>query len=234
MHAPERKDVMVEKRISVTFDQFSAEATGYDDPAAAMDVIINKLRQAISAGQLPQNDDLAKAEAQQGIQVAAKGGKSIRISAEKAAFLLSEAKKRGAKISAPGNPALDGKSPDDVSLKSLITGEDAAPAAIPEPTGALLDTTMPDGGFYDFADELQPRDLSETIEAAAAYLTYIEARTSFSRPDIMNKLRGRLSLAFDQDKAVEAFSKLLIEDHIRHVGEGRYRVTEKLTFLPED
>lgn len=52
---------MVEKRISVTFDQFSAEATGYDDPAAAMDVIINKLRQAISAGQLPQNDDLAKA-----------------------------------------------------------------------------------------------------------------------------------------------------------------------------
>ena len=63
MHAPERKDVMVKKRISVTFDQFSAEATGYDDPTAAMDVIINKLRQAISAGQLPQNDDLAKAEA---------------------------------------------------------------------------------------------------------------------------------------------------------------------------
>ncbi|HAR51503.1 MAG TPA: hypothetical protein DCS45_06435, partial [Roseovarius nubinhibens] len=54
-----------------------------------------------------------------------------------------------------------------------------------------LDGPVPstDGGFADYAEKVGADNLTELLEAAAAYISDVEGREQFSRPMLMHKLR---------------------------------------------
>ncbi len=67
-----------------------------------------------------------------------------------------------------------------------------------ETVGTTDTTTGDDAGFAEFAESQGAHTLPELLEAAAAYMSFVEGRDQFSRPQLMTKLlpgRGRSQFA---------------------------------------
>ncbi|MBK0328367.1 hypothetical protein I5535_13835 [Rhodobacteraceae bacterium F11138] len=90
-----------------------------------------------------------------------------------------------------------------------------------------------DENFADFAAQMGASGLPELLEAAAAYLSFVEGRAQFSRPQLMNKVRQIDSSGFNREDGLRSFGLLLREGKIEKTGGGRFAAAEEIGFRPD-
>ena len=98
----------------------------------------------------------------------------------------------------------------------------------------LLDTPA-DGqseAFASYAKQMGAKDLPQLLEAAAAYLSFVEGREEFSRPQLMNKVRQLPSIEFNREDGLRSFGMLLREGKICKNGGGRFTASVDIGFRP--
>ncbi|MDX2483696.1 MAG: chemotaxis protein CheA [Pseudodonghicola sp.] len=101
----------------------------------------------------------------------------------------------------------------------------AAPVEQPIATGI-------DDGFAAFADEMGVQDLPELLEAAAAYMQFVEGRDQFTRPQLIHKAREVAEDEFSREDGLRAFGVLLRQGKIVKTENGRFVASHDIGFQP--
>lgn len=89
------------------------------------------------------------------------------------------------------------------------------------------------GGFEKYAADMGATELRELLEAAASYLSFVEGREQFSRPQLMNKVRQVQHNEFNREDGLRSFGQLLREGKIEKTGGGRFTATHDIGFRPD-
>ncbi|NOD45836.1 MULTISPECIES: hypothetical protein [unclassified Ruegeria] len=112
-----------------------------------------------------------------------------------------------------------------------------------EPTGPVMprrvtsdleDTGSEESGFAQFAQDQGAQSLPDLLEAAAAYLSFIEGQEQFSRPQLMNKVRSLKQDEFNREESLRSFGQLLRDGKIEKAGGGRFAASNLIGFRPDD
>ncbi|MDA7425353.1 hypothetical protein [Thalassococcus lentus] len=101
---------------------------------------------------------------------------------------------------------------------------EAAPAAV--------EAAAASGGFSDYAEGVGARELPELLEAAAAYMSFVEGRDQFSRPQLMTILRQAEGAESSREDRLRSFGQLLREGKIEKTSGGRYTASDRISFKP--
>ncbi|AXI47401.1 hypothetical protein C1J03_16120 [Sulfitobacter sp. SK012] len=111
---------------------------------------------------------------------------------------------------------------------------DAGPVR-PRRVAAMTETStvVDDGSFADFASEMGATKLPDLLEAAAAYMSFVEGRPQFSRPQLMTKVRQVEREDFSREDGLRSFGKLLRDGKIEKIKGGRFKVSEQIGFKPD-
>ena len=115
----------------------------------------------------------------------------------------------------------------------------------PAPTGpvrprrvaSVLDTPESDSSdsFAEFAAEMGATKLPDLLEAAAAYMSFVEGREQFSRPQLMIKVRqAGPQDGFSREDTLRSFGKLLRDGKIEKRKGGRFVAAEDIGFRPDE
>ncbi len=88
-------------------------------------------------------------------------------------------------------------------------------------------------GFAEFASEMKAEALPDLLEAAAAYLVFVEGRAQFSRPQLMNKVRQVDAIGFNREDSLRSFGLLLRDGKIEKTGGGRFTASGEIGFRPD-
>lgn len=91
-----------------------------------------------------------------------------------------------------------------------------------------------EGSFAEFAEEVGAVDLPDLLEAAAAYMSFVEGREQFSRPQLMTKVRSVTEDDFSREDGLRSFGQLLREGKIEKTKGGRFTVSEQISFKPDE
>nr|WP_244918449.1 chemotaxis protein CheA [Phaeobacter gallaeciensis] len=144
--------------------------------------------------------------------------------------------------SADQRPAKPASRPAPLKLvqEQRIDDSSAAPAAPVRPrrvSAAILAEETPassatEGGFAAYAEETGAVELGELLEAAAAYMSFVEGRDHFSRPQLMNKVRGVDGTEFNREDGLRSFGQLLREGKIERADNGRFTASGQIGFQP--
>ncbi|SLN68271.1 hypothetical protein ROJ8625_03535 [Roseivivax jejudonensis] len=87
--------------------------------------------------------------------------------------------------------------------------------------------------FSDYAASVGARDLPELLEAAAAYMSFVEDRPQFSRPQLMTKLREAEAAESSREDRLRSFGQLLREGKIAKLEGGRFTASDRIGFRPK-
>lgn len=90
-----------------------------------------------------------------------------------------------------------------------------------------------DSGFATYAEIVGATDLSELLEAAAAYMSFVERREQFSRPQLMTKVRQAELTESSREDRLRTFGQLLREGKIEKTRGGRFTASERISFKPD-
>nr|WP_106606478.1 hypothetical protein [Shimia abyssi] len=90
------------------------------------------------------------------------------------------------------------------------------------------------GGFHDYAHSVGATRLPEVLEAAAAYLTFVEGHDRFSRPMLMRMARDANEEEFSREIGLRSFGQLLREQKIEKIAGGRFTASPNINFKPDD
>ncbi|NDV98684.1 hypothetical protein [Salipiger sp. PrR002] len=88
------------------------------------------------------------------------------------------------------------------------------------------------GDFASYAESVGAHDLPDLLEAAASYLSYIEGRAQFSRPQLMTKVRQVDGEDSSREDRLRSFGQLLRDGKIEKTGGGRFTVSDRISFKP--
>lgn len=88
--------------------------------------------------------------------------------------------------------------------------------------------------FTEYAQSVGASGLSELLEAAAAYTSFVEKRESFSRPQIIRKIREMHGDEFSREDSLRSFGALLRQGRITKLRGGQFQVTEDTRFRPSE
>lgn len=94
-------------------------------------------------------------------------------------------------------------------------------------------TVGDDRGFAEFAEKAGAHTLPELLEAAAAYMSFVEGRDQFSRPQLMTKLHQTEGAASSREERLRSFGQLLREGKIEKTGGGRFTASDSIGFKPD-
>ncbi len=109
----------------------------------------------------------------------------------------------------------------------------AAPVS-PRRVQSKLEAIDEEGGFAQFAQDQGAQSLPDLLEAAAAYLSFIEGQEQFSRPQLMNKVRSLKQDDFNREESLRSFGQLLRDGKIEKAGGGRFAASNQIGFRPDD
>jgi hypothetical protein len=101
-------------------------------------------------------------------------------------------------------------------------------------TANLSGATGADSAFADFADRVGATELPDLLEAAAAYLSFVEGQEKFSRPQLMNKVRLVKQDDYNREDGLRSFGQLLRDGKIEKRGGGRFAASGGIGFRPDD
>ncbi len=89
-------------------------------------------------------------------------------------------------------------------------------------------------GFREFAAKQGAVDTIDLIEAAAAYLYYVESEDDFSRPQVMKKVQAATGQEISREDGLRAFGRLLRLAKIVKLSNGRFRISDSSDYRPDD
>jgi hypothetical protein len=89
------------------------------------------------------------------------------------------------------------------------------------------------GTFCEFATEMGAVKLPDLLEAAAAYLSFVEGHEEFSRPQLMTKVRQVETEDFTREDSLRSFGQLLREGKIEKLSGGRFQASDQIGFKPD-
>ena len=140
----------------------------------------------------------------------------------------------GARTPRPGE---GGPAPLKLVAEQRIDTEDSTAADPVRPRRVeTVDENPSDEGesFASFADEMGATTLPQQLEAAAAYMSFVEGREQFSRPQLMAKVRQVSAQdEFSREDGLRHFGQLLRSGKIEKVKGGRFTVSEDIGFRPD-
>lgn len=87
--------------------------------------------------------------------------------------------------------------------------------------------------FAEFAEDMGAHELPDLLEAAAAYLAFVEERDQFSRPQLMTKVRQVIGTEFSREDGLRSFGQLLRAGKIEKIKGGRFAVSGDIGFRPD-
>ncbi|SFE47451.1 midas domain-containing protein [Roseivivax sediminis] len=148
----------------------------------------------------------------------------------------------------PARPAATRPAPLKLVAEQRVDTESAPAGASEErPAGAVRPRRIrrsaieeaapapaaPGQSFADYADSVGARALPDLLEAAAAYMSYVEERPQFSRPQLMTKLREVEPAESSREDRLRSFGQLLREGKIAKLEGGRFTASDRIGFKPE-
>ncbi|MEX0350184.1 MAG: hypothetical protein AB3N15_12245 [Paracoccaceae bacterium] len=101
-------------------------------------------------------------------------------------------------------------------------------------SAAIEETDSENGGFADYAAENGAVSLPDLLEAAAAYMSFVEGREQFSRPQLMNKVRQLDNQEFNREDGLRSFGQLLRDGKIEKTSGGRFTASGEIGFRPDN
>ena len=112
---------------------------------------------------------------------------------------------------------------------------DAEPVAPrrPEDGGASETEVEYDQGFAEFAKQMGADELSDLLEAAAAYSAFVEGQKEFSRPQLMRRVAGLEGGDHSREQGLRSFGQLLRQGKIQKLKRGQFTITAETRFNPE-
>ncbi len=76
--------------------------------------------------------------------------------------------------------------------------------------------------------------LPQLLEAAASYMSFVEGREQFSRPQLMTKVRqSGAQEDFSREDGLRSFGQLLRTGKISKIKGGRFTVSDDIGFQPD-
>ncbi len=96
------------------------------------------------------------------------------------------------------------------------------------------DATIADSAFAEFAARMGATELPDLLEAAAAYLSFVEGHDKFSRPQLMNKVRLIKQDDYNREDGLRSFGQLLRDGKIKKKGGGRFAAAGDIGFQPDE
>ncbi len=114
---------------------------------------------------------------------------------------------------------------------SVAEQEQSAPVDAPAVTPT--EAAPPPANFAAFAAQMGAHDLSEVLEAAAAYTSFVEGIEDFSRPQLMQKVQEAMAEPVSREDGLRSFGTLIRRGTLTKVRNGRFQVTEESRFNPQ-
>lgn len=102
-----------------------------------------------------------------------------------------------------------------------------AAVAVPDAPAAAA------GGFAEFASEMGATKLPDLLEAAAAYMAFVEGLDQFSRPQLMNTVRQSSDEDFSREEGLRHFGQLLRTGKLQKLNGGQFKATDDIGFQPD-
>ncbi len=100
-------------------------------------------------------------------------------------------------------------------------------------TGDSAASRVPDaGGFAAYAAEVGAHALPDLLEAAAAYMAFVEGREQFSRPQLMSVVQRADGGQATREERLRSFGRLLRDGKIEKTRGGRFAATKTIGFRP--
>ncbi|MFK7743565.1 MAG: hypothetical protein AB8B47_00815 [Roseobacter sp.] len=90
-----------------------------------------------------------------------------------------------------------------------------------------------DSGFAQYAADRDATTLTELLEAAAAYLAFVEGHEQFSRPQLMTRVRQADCGDFSREDGLRSFGQLLRNGKIEKIKGGRFAASDAIGYKPE-
>ncbi len=87
--------------------------------------------------------------------------------------------------------------------------------------------------FAEYAEIVGASDLSDLLEAAAVYVSYVEGRPHFSRPEIMEHV-AETERSFSREDGLRSFGTLLRSGTIRKLKRGQFVISEDSKFAQDE
>ncbi len=104
----------------------------------------------------------------------------------------------------------------------------------PAPTAEISQALEKAGSFAEYAETVGATKLPDLLEAAAAYLSFVEGMEQFSRPQLMTKVRQADPEEFSREDGLRSFGQLLRAGKIRKIKGGRFEVSEEIGYRPSE
>lgn len=101
-------------------------------------------------------------------------------------------------------------------------------AAQKETDGAIEST-----GFAEFATSHGATDLVDQLEAAGAYICFVEGNSDFSRPQVMKVVQSASKEEITREDGLRCFGRLLRQARLVKLSNGRFQVAETTQYRPE-
>ncbi|MBS0123216.1 hypothetical protein [Thetidibacter halocola] len=136
-------------------------------------------------------------------------------------------------------PATESQRPAPLKLvaEQRVTDAESQHAAVRPRRVSVAEEPAPlpgaDGGFADYAESVGARELPELLEAAAAYMSFVEGRDQFSRPQLMTTVRQAEQQEFSREDRLRSFGQLLREGKIEKTTGGRFTASDRISFKPD-
>ncbi len=86
--------------------------------------------------------------------------------------------------------------------------------------------------FKQYAENTGATHLPESLEAAAAYLTFVTGRKRFSRPLLLRMVRDANQSDFSREGALRCFQTLVRDNKVNEVSSGRFTANPSIRFKP--
>lgn len=212
----------------------------------------NQLRAAVAAAQAEGNmDDSAEKEAQaeafrQDLESVVRPRRPMRDAGSETAP-SQEAPRGAAPLKLVAEQRIDPE-PADQPAEQQTAAEADAPAPQEAPmvrprrvSSAMLGrqasttTGAPDTGFAEFVRDQGAVELGELLEAAAAYMTKVEGREQFTRPQLLGKVRGLDDqTGLTREDSLRAFGQLLRDGKLDKASNGRFTTNSQTGFQSGD
>lgn len=87
--------------------------------------------------------------------------------------------------------------------------------------------------FADFAAAHGASDLTDQLEAAGAFICFVEGEADFSRPQVMKLVQSATENEISREDGLRSFGRLLRQARLVKLANGRFQVAENTQYRPD-